>query len=416
MLENRSRLTLIQILVAGSFILVCALVFWNPSSQSSSWIYPYFSGASNLGSDLAWRVDAAGYADFANLPYAQQLNYRFQTAEPVTLAPYSVLDKGYMYIVWSAQTLLFWLPPIKGVIWFQILFHIISSLWVLRCLHSRCQQVVFMLAYAANPIVLHFVTFAYYYYWQVLPSLAWFLYENRRNRKQGVALSLLALALAAAFMVRQSTVLVSLFILLCAAWNYKRPSGWLLVIGFVLFVICAKNPSQPWHTAYIGIGAYSNDAGIDLDDESGYKMFKSRTGVEINTTPPNGSYYDESVRGNYYKELRGQFLSYAYDHPVQMVRNSILNVLESFSFGYPVGHVLLSYISALIGLGVLSVLIACGMYQLIGLVFASVMGFAAYYPPIPAYMFGNYFLLAFALAIVADKLSRYVAHRGIRLS
>lgn len=415
-IENRPRMTLLQALVAGLFMLACALVFWNPSSQSSSWIYPYFSGASNLGINLSWGVDATRYADFANLTYAQQLDYRFQPAEAGDLSPYSVLDKGYVYIVWLAQTMLFWLPPIKGVIWLQILFHIGSSLCVMSFLSSRWKQLVFLFAYAVNPVVLHFVTFAYYYYWQVVPSLVWFLYENRLNRKRYTAVCLLALALAAAFMVRQSTALVSLFILLCAAWNYKKFSGWLLVIGFVFFVMFAKNPSQPWHTAYIGIGAYSNDAGIELDDESGYKMFKRHTGIQINTMPPNGTYYDESIRGEYYKELRGEFLDYVHGHPVQMARNAILNTLESFSFGYPVGHVLLAYASAFIGLGVLGVLVFCKMYQLIILIFAGVAGFAAYYPPIPAYMFGNYFLLAFALATVVDKLARYITRRGLRSS
>ena len=182
-MEKRVSLTWRLGLLAAVLMIICSLLFWNPSSQSSSWIYPFFSGAANLGLDLVWRVDVSGFSDFASLSYRQQMDYRFVGTELSNLAPYSILDRGYVYVIWVAQSLLFWLPQIKAVIWFQILFHAISSLWVMSRLETRRGQIVFLLAYALNPLVLHFVTFAYLYYWQVLPSLAWFWYENRGGVK-----------------------------------------------------------------------------------------------------------------------------------------------------------------------------------------------------------------------------------------
>lgn len=423
-MEKRISLTWQQAFLAAIAMMACALLFWNQRSQAPSWIYPYFSGAANLGLDLTWRVDMSAFADFAGMTYSQQMDYRFGRSELSNLAAYSVLDKGYVYVIWVAQNLLFWLPQIKAVIWFQILFHVASSLWVISRLPSRRQQTIFLLAYGANPIVMHFVTFAYHYYWQVIPVLAWFCYEARGDARKVRWLYLLALVLTAAFLIRQSTAIISLFILSYSAWRYRRVVGWGAVVCFLLVAMLAKNPSQPWHTAYVGIGAYPNDAGIVLDDESGYKMFKDRTGIQIDTAPPSGNYYDEKVRGQYYEALKEQLASYAKDHPLQMIRNASLNTLQSFSVGYPVGHLALAYVSALVGFIALVVLVICRMYVTIALILAGVAGFVAYYPPIPAYMFGNYLLLSLALASIVDQLGnssragafvRYLKERLFRL-
>jgi len=402
---NTTKVKLQHYLLAACAIIVCALLFWNQKSQSPSWIYPFFSGAANLGIDLAWRVDMSAFADFAVMSYGQQMEYKFYQTDSSNLSAYSVLDKGYVYVIWLAQNLFFWLPQIKAVIWFQILFHVVTSLWVLGQLRSRLKQVVFMLAYAANPVVLHFVTFAYLYYWQVLPSLVWFFYEAKGEDRRNRDLYLILLILATAFLIRQSTAIISLFILSYAAWQGRKAIAWVVVIFFLAFVIVAKNPSQPWHTVYVGIGAYPNDSGIELSDEYGYKLFKDKTGIQIDTTPPNGNYYYEKVRGQYYDVLKEWLVIYAKDHPLQLMRNALLNVTQSFSVGYPVGHLALSYASSFAGLIVLVALVIRRMYVTVTLIFTSVAGFICYYPPIPAYMFGSYLLLTLALTRLVDKSS-----------
>lgn len=359
-----------------------------------------------MGADLAWRVDMKGFADFAALSYSQQMEYRFLSVDASNLVPYAVLDKGYLFVIWGAEHLLFWLPQIKAVIWFQVLFHIASSLWVMGKLESRRRQLIFLLTYAANPIVLHFVTFAYHYYWQVIPSLAWFFYETRGKARTDRDFLLVALTLAVAFLIRQSTVIVSLFILAYAAWHQRRWTAWMVVACFLIFAGTMKNSSQPWHTAYVGIGAYPNDAAIELSDESGYTLFKDKTGIIMDTTPPNGNYYDQAVRGKYYQVLKQELSGYATDHPLQMIRNAALNVAQSFTVGYPVGHQALAYASALTGLIALLILAIRRMYVTITLLLAGVAGFVAYYPPIPAYMFGNYLILALALTALMGRLGK----------
>lgn len=394
---------LLCILILG----IEALLLWNTNSQGSIFIYPFFSGATNLDFDLAWKIDVKKYFDFLQLPYAEQLGYVFERGQPMDLIEYSSLDRGYMFIVWVAQHLFFWLPQIKAVIWLQIFFHIGSSLWVITSLNTRREQITFFLLYAANPIIMHFVTFAFYYYWQIIPPLAWYIYKKKAGLNNFSGLYLLVIVLAAAFLIRESTLIISLLILGVIAWQRRKLVPWAILFLFFIFAITFKNPSQPWHTAYVGIGAYSNSAGIELSDQSGYKRFLEQTGIHIEIDSPYGNIYDSNFREGYYSHLRDGFMSYAKEHPWQLTRNAALNLLQSFSVGYPVGHEKLAYVSAFLGLIVFIILITTRQYFILVLAFANVVGFALYFPPIPAYMFGNYFLLTLALVTIVCRFENF---------
>ena len=394
---------LLCILILG----IEALLLWNTNSQGSIFIYPFFSGAANLGFDLAWKIDAKKYFDFLQLPYAEQLGYVFERGQPNDLIGYSILDRGYMFIVWIAQHLFFWMPEIKAVIWLQIFFHIGSSLWVMNSLDTRREQITFFLFYATNPIIMYFVTFAFYYYWQIIPPLAWYIYKKKAGLNNFPGLYLLVTFLAAAFLIRQSTLIISLLILGVIAWQERKLVPWAILFMFFIFAIVFKNPSQPWHTAYVGIGAYPNSAGIELSDQSGYKRFLKQTGIQIEIDSPYGNYYDPDIREQYYSNLRDGLINYAKEQPWQLAKNAALNILQSFSVGYPVGHEKLAYTSAFFGLIVFIILIKTRLYFILVLAFANVAGFAFYFPPIPAYMFGNYFLLTLALVTIVSRFEKF---------
>lgn len=389
-------------LLAAAAMLAAALLFWNQGSQTSAWIYPYFSGAANLGLDFSWKIDAAAYPGFAQLPYAGQLEYEFVRGQAGDLTSYSILDRGYVFIVWIAQTLFFWLPSIKAVLWFQLVFHVVSVLWVLSLLSTSRQRWIFLLAYGVNPLVLHFVTFAYHYYWQVVPALLWLGYEARGGVLLERKVYVMLAAMMAVFLVRQSTLLLCLFMLGYWIWRERTLHAWIALLVMLLFVLMVKNPSQPWHTAYIGLGAYPNAGGIELSDESGYSRYMELSGIQINTIPPHGNYYDETVRSAYYGALRKELTAYAAQHPMEVMRNAALNSVQSFSLGYVTKSRLLSYLSAGIGAIVLLVMTWRGLYLRMAVLFAGVAGFVLYFPPIPAYMFGNYLLLSWVLVHVAD--------------
>jgi len=412
--EKITGLSLKLALPLAIAVVLGALLFWNPNSQSSSWIYPFFSGAANLGFDLQWRVDSAAYPAFAALPYAEQLaKYHFAAGNPADLAPYDILDRGYVFVVWLAQKALFWMPQIKAVIWLQIAFHTASSLFVLGRLDSGPKRLAFILFYALNPLVLHFVTFAYLYYWQVLPAFAWFIWETKRGKATISGLILLALVLVGAYFIRQSTMMASALILALAAWQLRTFLGLLVLVAFIGLTVAAKNPSEPWHTAYVGIGAYSNADHIKLDDESGYKVFLDETGIAINTAPPKGNYYDPVIRQAYYGVMKDAFMTYAKAHPFEMLRNAGLNTLQGFSVGYFVGSLAQSLINAALGLVMLGLMLYRRLYGLIAIMFFSIAGFVAYFPPIPAYMFGNFPLIALAAGYILEWIVQSVWFTGV---
>lgn len=399
--------------VTVAAMLVGAIIFWNQGSQGSNWIYPYFSGAANLSLDLAWNINSGEFPSFAQLPYAEQLEFEFARGQVGDLMPYSILDRGYVFIIWIAQTLFFWMPSIKAVLWFQVAVHVVSVLWVLSLLQSTRQRLIFFIAYGVNPIVLHFVTFAYHYYWQVLPLLLWLAYEARRGLRLERKVYWMLVVMMAIFLIRQSTVLLSLFMLGYWAWKERTVHAWLALLAMLVFVLMFKNPSQPWHTAYVGLGAYPNTAGIELSDESGYSRYQELTGTQIKTSLLDGNYYDDTVRSAYYQALRNELIEYVTKHPEELIRNATLNVAQSFSFGYMTRSLMLSYMSA--GIGALVVLIMAwqGMWLRMALLLAGVAGFVLYFPPIPAYMFGNYLLLAW---VFTHTLDSWIENRASFLS
>ncbi len=398
----RKEFGLGMMVLAVAAMVVGALIFWNSGSQGAGWMYPYFSGAANLGLDLTWRIDAAAYPGFAELPYAGQLKYEFVPGQAADLVPYSILDRGYVFIVWIAQKIFFWLPSVKAVLWLQVAFHIVAVLWVLNLLPTNRQRVVFFLAYGINPIVLHFVTFAYHYCWQVVPALLWLAYEAKDGARLGRQVYWMLLVMMAIFLVRQSTLLVSLFMLGYWAWKERTVHACIALLAMLVFVLLVKNPSQPWHTAYVGLGAYPNAGGVELSDDSAYARYKALSGTQIDTSLPSGNYYDETVRSDYYATLKKELAGYAAQHPWELIRNALINSAQSFSLGYLTKSRLLGYLSAGVGVLVLCLMAWRGMYPRMAVLFAGVAGFVLYFPPIPAYMFGNYLLLAWVLVHVAD--------------
>lgn len=404
-LQNPTLKSIVIYLALTLCITACAILFSNNKLQSASWSYPYFSGASNLGLDLKWQMSKRDYENFSNLPTEQQFNYKFEISDSSDLIPVPILDVGYLYVVWAAQTLLFWLPPIKATVWLQIIFHIFTCLWIIQKLETRRQKVIFTVIYAINPLILRYVTFAFYYYWQVLPALVWFwiTQEDKIRKTSAIHYCVIISVLAAAFLIRQSTATASLFILFYAAWQQKKFTNWLVAGLFLIFLVLAKNPSQPWHTAYVGYGAYPNSAGIELPDNYGYMAYKKATGIDIDTSPIGGNYFDPKINQNYNQILKKEVFKIITENPGVVIKNAILNTFQGFSIGHFVGNIYISYFSSAIGLVCILLLGLKKQYEQLGILFFGIAGFSAYFPPIPAYMFGNYLVLCTSFMLILTK-------------
>jgi hypothetical protein len=386
-------------------ILIFAVIFRNTGSQGT-WTYVFFSGAENLGLDLNWMISRNGFKEFIGLNHTDRLNYVFKSAADNDLVAYTLpLDVGYMFIIWFAHKIFFFFEPIKAIIVFQTLFHAVSSIWALGRLEGRKSQVIFFITYAINPLIIHFVTFDYLYYWQVLPALAWVWWITRRETEKisNVELISLLIFFIFCFLIRQSTLPVSLVLMACVILKERDIKVLLVSGGFLLCALLLKNNLTPWHTAFVGLGAYPNELAVELSDVSGFKHFEAETGIKVDINPIDGNWSNESFQRRYAMVLKAQYVEYASKNPEKILKNSVLNIFQGFSIGYPIGYPIFALISSFMGFMYLGVLLIYRMWVHALVLFSGVVGFAIYYPPIPAYMFGNYLILAFTFASLISK-------------
>ena len=175
------------------------------------------------------------------------------------------------------------------------------------------------------------------------------------------------------------------------------------VVFFSLISIAPKISIGPWHTMYVGIGAYENPYGIELSDTEGFKYYKEQTGKLVNS----GSIMQEKVKEDYYKVLKDRYFSIVEENPVMIIKHGILNTIQAYSIGYSnslnqkFGNKII-YLSVLVGLIVMGFLIYTKQYILFLAIGFSSGGFTLYYPPILTYMFGNFILLAVGVIGMVD--------------
>ena len=151
---------------------------------------------------------------------------------------------------------------------------------------------------------------------------------------------------------------------------------------------------------YIGLGAYENSHGIELSDESGYQFYRQSVQGDIGSH----NIHHESVRSNYYEVVREEYTRIATDEWSMVLRNAVLNVTSAYSIGYKTGNRLIQYFSSFTG----SVLVLLLLYFRQFFWFFSIgiacAGFALYYPPIAAYLFGSYILIVLAVISILPAL------------
>lgn len=372
--------------------------FWRGQRMSTNWVGPFFSAAQHLKpGNRAFLIDLKDVDRFKSLDNViLEDAYVFSDSAPVQ--PFVYDPVGYAYLI-KAATLLF---PFVGhqlaIIFLQSLFHILLCLCFLshRAFSYRI-RLLFLVLYALNPIVLRLVTFNFYYFWQVIPSFGvLFLYTDIKN-KLGWALVLLALPLVV--LARSTTIFISAVFLIYLFWKRSR----LGAIGYTVFLISimgwlyVPNLKNPWHTMYAGIGGYDNPDHIALSDESSYALYQKHTGVPINPST-RGNFYIPAVQERYTAITRQEYLSVWREHPLLLVKNAAAYFFAAFSVGYVnQAPQWLNYMIAASGLVLFLLLLYQKKYRLLFWMLMGIVGFVAYYPPIPSYMYGNYLLLAWGV-------------------
>ena len=107
-------------------------------------------------------------------------NYKHNKTEDVI--ENNVNNYGYVLVALVATKILPWIGDIQAVIVIQIVVHVLFCVaLVLFSFVNSFQRYAFILLYAANPIVIYFVTFPFYYFWMFIPSVALVMVKTRND-------------------------------------------------------------------------------------------------------------------------------------------------------------------------------------------------------------------------------------------
>lgn len=371
-------------------------------TQSPVFTGPYFSAAANQILGRPIRVDLDEVRSFKKLQPDEREAYRFKkSAAAVAYSERYAI--GFVYLIMAAKSLFPWMSDQMALEALQILVHAIVSTIIIVCLRTITARALFFFAYAINPLIIYFVTYPYYYFWQIIPSFCFVCLLLRKDNIESVSrfvLLIFAVLLGIVVVARPSVLPITICLLLYAILRLK-PKRWVLVGSAVTvltaIMLFAPTHRNPWHTIYIGVGGYSNPFGItELSDNVGYNLFAAKTGTTLNVSI-GGNYYSGKTQNIYGEITKEETLNQIKEQPWLYIRNAILNILQSYSIGYINGapgwaH----YLISLSGIFTILCMIYSKQYFLLLAIGISGIAFTLFYPPIQAYMYGSFLLLVVA--------------------
>lgn len=399
----------VQLMLAAVVIAAFSSAFKNQSMQHISWTFPYFSGAANYETLFDWRISPTEFDKIEGMSDNAHREYRYVATEKTVQS--TVNEYGYVLVALAARHLFPGLSDIQGVILLQILVHIILSLFVMGyLLESRLQRGLFFILYAINPLVLHVVTFPFYYFWTVLPSVAlaivWFK-PNQRCYWVPVTTIVLLFAL----LIRPTTIFIALFVFAVAfmrdsSAQIRRITACFFLCFMVGAAVVYHHAGQRslFHTVYIGVGAYSNPYGISLDDVNGFNYYKQTTGTAISTHPIQGNWGVKKVQQDYNETLKQRYLQIFHQSPMLLIRNALLNTVQAFGVGYDVQRPWSRPITVLMGVFIICLFVVTRQWIWMAAIFIYSASFTLFFPPIPAYLFGAYLLLILGISAAVEQL------------
>lgn len=392
-------------------------LFQAPKNQGLNWTFPYFSGAANLSESFEWRISPSDYDTVSSLSDAEYRLYKHRET-PDTVWSNSN-SYGYVLVAFASQQLLPWLGDLEAAIALQAAVHFATSMFlIVAVMQTRFQRVGLLVLYAANPVVLHFVSLPMYYFWMFIPGCALVVLRFRREW------TTLTLAIATPLMlfslwVRPTTLFLAAFVYCLAALQARdlrsRSVVAAAVVVFVLgvSVIYSGGSRALWHTAYTGLGAYENPFGpAGLRDEDSYEFFESQTGVKIDTNAVRGNFNDPLVRGQMDELLKNRYLEIVRTDPLLILRNALLNVLQLFSPGHDPDRPFVTAACTVVGACVLLLLVMAKQWVWILGVLSVSVGYVLYFPPIAAYHFGAYLVLVVGCILAVERLPNLSRARG----
>lgn len=405
------KTNLIVILILLIYGLAITNIFWNEKWMTHYWTFPYFSGAANFDRLFEWKISISDFNHTSSMIIDEYKNYKHATSDD--LISYNLNNYGYVLVAFLSKILFPFFGDIQGIAWLQLIVHYTFSFIIIFFgLPIKVYKILFFILYTVNPLVIHYVTFPFYYFWMFLPSFCFgilILKPEWRNWWVYAATPIMFFSI----LIRPTTIFLALFFYMLY-FSYQKTSREMLKITslFVIFIlgiifISSSSNSSPWHTMYVGIGAYPNQLGIfDLSDNRGYDYFYSQTSILIDTYAINGNWNNPEIRLHYLQVIKERYIDILLDEPFLLAGNAILNLFQTFSIGYITGSPILTWISTFLGFLIFSFLIYSKQIVWALAILSSSISFALYFPPIPAYNFSAYMLLTLGCLAGLKKTSK----------
>ncbi|MBJ2174574.1 hypothetical protein JBL43_10025 [Aureibaculum sp. A20] len=374
--------------------------------MSPNWVAPYLSGAHNLTTPGRFKVNLDEIEHYKKIDDSFKED-QFKFKKKTNLIPYFNNSIGYVYLVKMATTIFPFLGDQMAIIVLQCLFHLFISIIFLTLKEfSNRQKWLFLILYAINPLILKFVVFNFYYFWQVIPAFI-FGYLMLSKSPNKFIITFFLLILPVIIVTRPTIVFSLLFViyLLFKKFHYKYGLFSVCYIIVTYLLINAPTKQNVWHTIYIGIGGYSNDYNIKLSDTSGYALYENKTNEKLNASV-GGNLYNEITLKKYTEIAKNETIEIFNRNPILFLKNAIVNTLQGFSIGYinKAGDTI-NYIIAFTGFLMVCLLIYSKKYLWFFMISFSLGTFTLYYPPVQAYMYGVYLLLVLYLITNYSLLS-----------
>lgn len=395
------------------FVFISSQYFSNKKTMTIDWTFPYFSGAANFTNLFNWKISPNDYLVVKNLigdsaDLDLYIDYKHQKDNH--LVQNTVNNYGYVLIALFSKKLFFDLGDIRGVLYLQMIVHLIMCSIILFFLKKTHHKIMFILFYAANPLIIYFVSFPFYYFWMSLVSFSYSLLLLSPKYKIQWAYILTPLILLS-ILIRPTTVFLGILFYLTA---FCLVNGWKLKLSIIfpflffissLFFIFSLSTGSAWHTMYVGIGAYPNHLGINsLSDYEGYRFFNFLTQITIDTNAVEGNWNNPIIRDLYMQTLKSRYLEILFNTPLLLIKNAILNFFQIFSIGYIVNYPKLTLLSTFVGSCTLIFLLFTRQYLWVFGIFFGAISYFLYFPPIPSYNFSSYMLLVIGLIFSFDYI------------
>jgi putative flippase GtrA len=390
--------------------IILAIPFRNTLMQHPIWVAPYTSGAAHWSVGQPWKVAIGDDVTYRGKSIEERwVDIAKPNPDSSKLIEFSAHDEGWMWVLWSTRKIFPFLSDLQGVVLLAIILHLGFSALILNRLKQGRQRYLFTFIYICNPLIIFYLTLPYYYYWQVFPSLLTIIIWQYRDKINIWYLPALALFLALCVAVRPNVIFICLLVFGLTLYFRRH---WVTYLSVALFAVCflfiPKANKMLWHTVYAGLGAYPNNFGLYLSDESSYASFKKKTGITLDATF-GGNYYNLQLREQYNEHLKNESINYIKTHPVRTIKNIFLNLSVGVLSPYKPGlSFWIYYIQACLGLAFLTFLIWLRQWPVLIGLGLSLGCTALIYPPIAAYVLGSFVFTAWGLMqITSHAISRF---------